>query len=574
MPGLDNPQNTIEPRFHFRREKVLIGEGDGSPVFVSELVRKGQLLVDYPDFKTLAAKGFTKEPVNIGANTSISEDTVEIFAAVTGYPRIDTTFSLSADAASKTISIEPLIKISADKMKATVNIHPPLPSGFSPHQTDLKDILLETGIIHGLDSAQFDTVQKYLAERHNEFASFLIAKGTEVIHGTDARLDFLMDVGPIPGKLLSNGSIDFRERRTLIPINEHQIIARKLPASPGIAGKTITGEKIEPRAGKDVLIQTSHDARFFSDKNEVVAIKSGSLSIVGNSIIRVCSNQEIRGDIDYETGNIESNNCISIDGSVQPGFKVACVGDLQIKGGIQSAKITSQGNIILKAGVTGEESLVEAAGDIDIPFVELGVIKAGGTIILRKQAYLSHIVAKGSIHCTAESKIIGGMLVAEGSISAGYIGTDNSPPALLAACVDWERLAHHQDLKQQLLRQQKEIIDWLENYPGTNRSKKVRQMEAEAAETKQLLLRLNLIPGTGIYSRAGSEQETDEKSESDIDLRSIHIEISGTVTSGTILRIGNKKMIFETTLSSRLFKLDDELKRIVAAPLKRKRAPG
>lgn len=568
-------KNLIEPRFHFLREQIQIGEDPDNLIFVTELVKKGQLLADYPDFKTLAAKGFEKSVIETGQYVFTSEDTTQILAHFTGYPRLEKKYSMTDGSQHYHLSIEPLIKISADRMKAYLNIHPPLANGACIHAANLQQTLAENQIAYGIDFNTLIELEDYLQARHPEFKSVLIAQGLKTIHGLDASLGFLFEIGPIPGKILKNGDIDFRERRILIPITEGQVIARKIPATSGTAGITVFGDKIEARSGKDIMVQTSHDAKFIAASNEVVAMKSGTLSVVGNNIIRVCAHQEIKGDIDYSTGNIESNNCLSIQGNVQPGFKVSSIGDLQITGYVNSAKISSQANIVIQGGITGENCGIESYGDVDISFIEQGQIQAGGTVVIRKQAYLAKIIAEGNILCRPDSKIIGGILIAGKNIATGNIGSESSVTAVLAAGVDAERFFKYQELKQLLINQQKAIIDWLEQYPGTNRSKKVRQMEEEAAATKNMLLRLNMIPGTGEFSRAGNDLENDDADnldECDIDLHSLSIEIMGTVMSGTRLQIGNKSMKLDNTIANRLFKLDDNLKKIVAAPLKKKRS--
>ena len=51
-------------------------------------------------------------------------------------------------------------------------------------------------------------------------------------------------------------------------------------------------------------------------------------------------------------------------------------------------------------------------GDIDVPFVEQASITAGGTVIIRKQAYYSRVFAGGDIHCQEGSKVMGGIIMA------------------------------------------------------------------------------------------------------------------------------------------------------------------
>ncbi len=100
-------------------------------------------------------------------------------------------------------------------------------------------------------------------------------------------------------------------------------------------------------------------------------------------------------------------------------------------------------------------------------------------------------------------------------------------------------------------------------------------MEKEVAEAKLKRLRVNLIPGTGIYSRvAGPDEDVDKNNpdyndEGGIAIDQITIDVHGEIFKETEIRIGNKNLKLEKTVSSRQFKLHPSGKRIIAVPLKR-----
>jgi hypothetical protein len=86
-----------------------------------------------------------------------------------------------------------------------------------------------------------------------------------------------------------------------------------------------------------------------------------------------------------------------------------------------------------------------------------------------------------------------------------------------------------------------------------------------------------MIPGTGKYSRVAGPDEADKveignadyNSEGGIAIGNITIDVVGTIFAGTMIRIGNRTMKLEKTVSGRQFKLHANGKGILAGPIKR-----
>ncbi len=574
--GGDEKKKLLEPTFHFITSFLKIGDDyTTDKVSVTELVKEGQLLADFPNFHRFAAKGFEKTPLEPGDFTQLSEDESAIVATVPGYPIVKKTRRSDMPDPITIISIEPLLKFAPDNMMVTLVLHPPLEEGHSLKQENLENLLASQKIIYGVDQEAIKEANAFLQSGEKEFRSFIIARGQPVGKSVDAFLRYDMVIGPIAGILLENGSIDFRERRIMVGVMASQCIATKIPALQGAPGVNVYGEETPAKPGKDVKIEVLNDAKFSKETLEVIATKSGVLSIVNNNVIKVCSHQVILGDIDFETGNVESMNCLTIRGSVQPGFRVTVAGDVEISGAVMSAKVVSHGNIVVKGGITGKNSLLESKGDADINFIEQGTLKCGGIAVVRKQAYYSDISAGADIRCQQSSKIIGGRLIAEGNITIGDVGSVNCTPSFIAAGVIAERLLHFNSLKASIVEQQDAIIQWLQRYHGSSTSKKVKTMEKELANTKLLLLRLNMIPGTGLYSKAGGPE--DEKAEfsedyssvGGIEIEKIKIDVVGTIFADTRIQIGNCAMVIEKTVSFRQFKLHPNKKSILAIAIKK-----
>lgn len=569
-------QKVIQPTFHFLTSLVKIGDDNTTDkVPVTELVLGGQVLADFPNFHRFAAKGFAKAPLEPGDYAELSEDGSAVVATVPGYPRVKTIRRSDVPEPITIVGVEPLFAISPDLMKVTLAIHPPLEEGRSLRQLDLKELLKEQNITFGLDEQALKEAFVCIASEEKAFHRLIIARGQEVGKSSDAYLRFELEIGPIAGTILKDGSIDFRDRRIMVGIKAGEVIATKIPAMQGAPGVNVFGEETPAPLGKDLKIELANDVRFSRDSLQVSATKDGVLSIVNSRIIKVCSHQVILGDIDFQTGNIESMNAVTIRGSVQPAFRVTAAGDVEITGAVMSGKILGQGNLVVRGGITGKNSTLEVKGDADINFIEQGLLHCGGIVVIRKQSYYSDIVSGGDIRCQPGSKIMGGRLISEGHITLGDVGSENCTPALIAAGVVATRLDQFDELKKSIVEQQEAIVQWIQRYHGSSTSKKVKSMEKELADCKLLLMRLNLIPGTGLYSKAGAADEAtpgppeNYDPSGGIDIEKIRIDVFGTIYTGTKIQIGNCAMVVEKTISSRQFKLHPNKKSILAVALKK-----
>ena len=90
-----------------------------------------------------------------------------------------------------------------------------------------------------------------LAERTDGGRAVLVARGTEPNPGTDAHLNFGVDIEARHGTVLKDGSIDFRQRNTAAGVKAGDLIVEREPFTPGQAGRTVTGEPVPAEDGED-----------------------------------------------------------------------------------------------------------------------------------------------------------------------------------------------------------------------------------------------------------------------------------------------------------------------------------
>lgn len=530
-------------RLHCSSSSIVDRSSGQSEVAPScELVISGQSLL------TIVQEKETPEvTLKAGEYTELSDDGTVVIAGCYGYPRI--TVTKQDETSTICASLVPLIEISEDGMEVRLNLFPASPEQDNHDIEIVLQALKKQGVVYGIARHAIQTILDKLVEEGQPQLERIVARGKARNNGKNAYLRFEVEIGPLPGKLLADGSIDFRERLMFVGVKKDQLLACKIPATQGHPGMTVIGDRVDPIAGEDLAVKVSDDTYYSEDDGTIRATASGVLTVVGDDTLRVCAKQKISGDIDYHTGNIRSNNCVEITGTVQPGFMVSAKSNVSIEGNIQSAQVNSHGNIVIKGGVIGSKSQVRCEGDADIHHIEKGLLVAGGNIIIRTGAYYSSMQAGGNIHCLENVKIVGGDVVAGGSLSCGQIGTSTSVPMTLAVGAHPKRYRRYQRLQQEYHDVLQEAQDWYNRHGRTQQAtQSVLDLQSRVCAIEQELSTLNIIPHSPEDSLENRMFCYSQAS----------ITVHDGIASGTIVRIGNSTMVVDHDLDCCIIKIDPQ----------------
>lgn len=546
---------------YFKTAQLTIQEEEASRrLEISELVACGDLVAllesSHPGKEGMTVTGLPVAPgevpeveMTVENNLKLDEQSGRIAAVVSGYPEI------SADTGKKKssmkIALTPAVAIDEERMVAGLFLLPPLPDQPSLDYDTVIALLAEQGVVFGIDTRTIDELLTRLSTTNKPLDPgnrISVARGMMPVHGQDSRLRFAMDIGPIPGKIQADGRIDFRERQLFIGVGQGQLIATRMPATRGEPGKDICGEVVPPVPGRDLPVQVSDDACFDEQTGEIRAVHSGVLSITGDNTIKVCSVQTISCNVDYTTGNLKTRNALQIKGSVKPLFKVTTGGDVGIEGKVENAILSSGANIIVKGGITGKHSRLQADGDIDINFIEHGRAFADGSIILRREGYYSRLHAGDDLHCDKNSRVIGGQMVAAGQITCGTVGSVNALPGLVAAGVQPEKLQRMFELQRKKEKIEIKLALLRSNRGNRGPAKKMVRLEKKLKKITKNLTKLDL---TGTITPGQQAKIT----------------VAGTIYKGTEIRIGNRTITLDNDAGSVYYLYSEEFDLIIAHPL-------
>lgn len=553
-------QKGLHPRhtpFLLRLESTDNEQSETQELLLYPLVQAGEILADHgaPSHPETGKNIYGHEAScpyppeqNIieGEQTAFDEAGLHLIATVTGYPLLYTTRKAGVDHLH--LGIEPLIQLTPDKMQALLCLKPAPPGYRLPDQQDIEQQLDAMKIVYGrLPRAIAQCLVECAEQRRPQMQT--IALGVLPIKGKDAWLRFSLDIGPLPGKVMGNGEIDYRERNMFIGVNKDQVIAVRVPPTPGSPGRDVFGTIIAQTMGKDITVRVTDDAAYDQATGEIRAMRAGVLSLVSEGAVKVCSRQVISKDIDYTTGNIISRDALEIRGSIKPKFRVNALGDILIRGNIEKAQVRSDANVVVQTGLIGDYAVIRCRGEVDIQFVERGRIFSGGSILLRKSAYYCRLHCGGNLTSAPNARILASQLVAAGSLVVGSVGSDNAEPSLLAAAVAPEQLQKMFTLRREVAAC-KESVEALQRRIGPEaESEELEELQQEYDQSRKDLSRLNLItPDTNAASDQGLSHALE-----------CTIVVKGTIYAGSEIRLGNSKMILPSTVAQVCFRLREHI---------------
>ncbi|BBB93157.1 MAG TPA: FapA family protein [Methylomusa anaerophila] len=320
----------------------------------------------------------------------------------------------------KPVEAEPDIEVvvSRDRMEASLNIVIPKGCRRQVSMEEVMEKIQKAGVVFGIDQA--------IIQRAFEKPGVMVvfAQGKKQENGTNASIKYAIDFEnkgrPVE---LEDGRVDYKNLNMFITVEKDQLLAAKIPATPGESGTDVLGNEVVAKPGKDVVLPLGKNVVAI-DKYSIVAGQAGQVVVQGNKI-HVIPVIEIKEDVDLSTGNVEFVGSVVIRGSVQTGFSVKAEGDVEIGGNVCGGIVEGK-NIIIRMGIQGmNRGYVKAGENVVAKFAE------NATIIAGKDAIVDDVVLHSRIsagkHVTVLGKrglIVGGHVSAGEEIKAKVVGTN------------------------------------------------------------------------------------------------------------------------------------------------------
>lgn len=317
--------------------------------------------------------------------------------------------------------------ISADAMSALLTIKPAL-GGRPPDEPMIKRALVDRGVVAGILP---DAVAQAIAL--GGCSGLTVAKGQDPVHGEDGRLECLVDEAPsrVP-TVNADGLADYRNLGAIPTVQPGTPLLRRIPATSGLNGFTVTGLPIPARNGKEMLLATKLEGVIPdpADPNLLTASIVGQPVLVKNGVM-VEPIYRVK-EVTLATGNIDYDGLVMVEGDVQAGMSIKATGDIHIGGTAEAASLISGGNIVIKGGVIGNlgrkehtGQVVQCQGSFSATFVQQARIEAGDSIYIDDVSMQSELIAINQVLVGGKNRgyIVGGLVQATLLVKANLIGS-------------------------------------------------------------------------------------------------------------------------------------------------------
>ena len=518
-------------------------------------------------------------PLEPGENLTLTEDGHRCLSDCFGY------VCLRYDVQ---ISILSPIWIAPDKIKAYfVNMPQGEPKKY-PGISEIQELLNLNGIVFGF-SAEV-VAERFSILEAGDLDDLLIplAEGTPSQNGNDAEFEWAIEIEQRrPGKILDDGSIDYRERNLTTVVKEGDLLGRLLPPTAGVPGKDIFGNELIPP--QPVNIEVITDSRIYAEADDegllaFFAEVGGGISanielkkVKGRTHKRinvgVNPTSNIEGDIDYTTGNIDFNGDVVIGGSVHPQFSVKATGSVTIEGYVEAgAYITAGEDILIKRGVVGASTELVAGGDIMAKYIQEATVRAGGDVKAGSYIFNASVRGGGTVVVMGKGEgksraLVGGLIWGARAVTAKSIGSPYNTGTRLVTGVDPDLVNRAEQIHanmQTCQEKQRKVMESI-GVPSLD----VELIKQKLARTRNPKDKKAILMGVKRVAKVAEleqnlEKELEEigKQQQDTSMQA-GINVANEFFSGVELRIGEETLSLQedkSKVSFRLVKEEDELK--------------
>lgn len=314
------------------------------------------------------------------------------------------------------------VKISEDRMKAWIRLCP----------ATLKAGVDMDMISRALDSAGVkEGIKRDLLAGMAEQGNFVSDEWIEAASGTpsresvDAKIEVVAEGKQKKQDNENTAQVDLKDLELITNVKEGQLLVRKIPPIEGADGMDVTGREIKVASPKDVPLRGGHNTRLSDDSLELYSTAAGYFVSEGNKF-SVEKKYEVKGDVDYSTGNLECYGSINIYGSVKNDFNVHAHEVLEIAGVVEGAHLFSGEDMILKSSVRGMgKGTIDCGGNLYAEYMDQCTVTVAGDLHFKRGLMHCEVETEGRISLTEGGKgvIAGGSVKSGTEVHCNILGT-------------------------------------------------------------------------------------------------------------------------------------------------------
>lgn len=430
-----------------------------------------------------------------------------------------------------------VIDVSKDEMQATTTINPPSMGGADVTAEQIVKSIQTQGVLVGISDEKISDIVD--APSYN--VPLVVAEAVVPVNGKDAYIEynFETDRSKLKAKENRNGQIDFKELNQIQNKVEGEVLARKIPAEKGKAGKTLMGNYLEATDGKDIPLPLGKNVKVGDDGLSILAAMNGQVMLV-NDKVTIEPVMEVAG-VNLKTGgNIKFLGTVIVKGNVEDGFSVEASGNIEVSGNVGSCYLHSDKDIIVSQGIIGRDEGKIECNSLWAKFVESTNILVEENVIVQESIMNSIVEAQKKIILTGKkAQIAGGHLRATEVIVAKNIGA-GSAETVLEVGIDpraKRRLEELQELQGASVRRLDDIETEVNGLEQQKKIRKALPKEKEEILQKLLVEKKEITEKSLVFNEEIAKIQARFK-----ELKNIgRVYASGTVNSGVKIFVREEK---------------------------------
>ena len=372
------------------------------------------------------------------------------------------------------------IEVSEDQMQAELIITA-AQGGHHLETPDAKEAITENRITHGV---QFEWISRLVKEAQmaepGSEVSGIIAEGTPAGPGIPSEFDFM--VVPFEDRVLQpqsrdDGSLDMHNLGDIEVVDVGQPLVRRIPSRPGENGSDVLGNVIMSEALKDDPFDIGEGTEVSPDDPHLLIAQRHGVPLKMARGMRV-SEVLVVNDVDLQTGNVEYDGSVMIKGDVKNGMHVEATADIYVNGFVENARLTAQGDVIIKQGIIGkanatkdpegdqaEDACVVKGRNVIARYAQHAFIEAEQNVEMGAQLLHCRVLGCQELHvgdpAKRKAKLVGGVANIGGAAHIGTLGSVAGAQTVLNFDLKAGPIQEAIKEKQDLLDQKLETINGL-----------------------------------------------------------------------------------------------------------------
>lgn len=365
---------------------------------------------------------------------------------------------------------EVTFRLSEDAMSARLVLTTPY-GGKMPSKSTIESIAAKNNIQRGLSSKVIAQVLKEAKTAPpGTTIERVVAKGLPPKNGRSSR--FIPLVPNALERVLKPQSddgerVDMRNLGEVVCVKANIPVLRRTEPTRGRTGFTVRGTIIPPIAGEWVEFKKGHGTVLSDYDQNILVSKIAGMPKYQNQVMNI-DDTFICSGVNVGTGHVNYEGAVLVNGDVTEKMEIKAAGDVTINGFVESARIESDGDIIITEGAMGKvfdkgnefNCQLIAGGSIHIQHGQGIDIQCSGNITIGRQLAYSRLRCGGTVTVGKLDNPMGNLfaceIISHGKVEAGTLGAISGSTLKVDFSQGFNLLLERKDSLNDLLKQLRE----------------------------------------------------------------------------------------------------------------------